>query len=67
MTELKEQTHREFFNLFDLYDLTNARLVLKIQNLYVVVSLLKGYTIFFTIHHPVLINYVLLLIKTIQL
>jgi len=52
MTELKEQTHREFFNLFDLYDLTRritrafARLVLKIQNLYIVVSLLKGYTIF---------------------
>ena len=44
-----------------------ARLVLKIQNLHIVVSLLKDYTIFFTIDHPVIVNYVLLLIKTIQL
>jgi len=30
-----------------------ARLVLKFKNLHVVVSLLKDYTIFFTIHHHV--------------
>ena len=65
------RAHRDasfFFMRTRHIDRVFARLVLKIQKLHVVVSLLKDYTIFLLyITMFIIVNYILLLVKTIQI